>query len=332
MGNCRGFNCRTREIVTSLALRRLLICYLLILPAQGISDELCSGDTGDISNMLFDFGILETCTVNHSITVGPDVFVDSGSGLALYTLTASVSELDILSGATFIVSIANPANLLLLNDTGITTCSNNSFNNQACPVSLFPGQDAEFGRDVTGDNADGHAGFSFTKIDTDGLPLAANALTWFCVKDNLTGLIWENKTDDGGLQDKDNTYSWFDNNGSINGGDEGEQNLGICTGSECDTQDYVNVVNNQGICGAKDWRMPQIKELENLASLDRFMPAIDTAYFPNTKEMQQENYWSATPDAEFSVRAWYLHSYNGLPKSNIEKAATHYVRLVRDGQ
>jgi len=315
-------------------LRRLLVCSLLIVPVHGISGELCSGNTGDISSMLIDDpGVLETCTVNHSITVGPDVFVDSGSGLALYTLTASVSELDILSGAIFIVSIANPANLKLLNDTGITACSDATIDIPSCPVGNFPGQDAESGRDVTAnDNTDGHAGFSFTKIDSDGHALAADAVSWSCVKDNLTGLIWENKTDDAGLHDKDNTYSWFNTDTSVNGGDDGVQNGGVCTGSECDTQDYVTVVNNVGLCGATDWRMPNVKELENMASLDRSLPAIDTAYFPNTMGAQLEYYWSGTSDAENLNRAWWVYFYNGSSISSSLKGAEVFIRLVRDGQ
>jgi hypothetical protein len=43
-----------------------------------------------------------------------------------------------------------------LNDTGITTCSNETQNNLPCPVSDFPNQDAQSGRDVTdNDDSDG---------------------------------------------------------------------------------------------------------------------------------------------------------------------------------
>ena len=59
-----------------------------------------------------------------------------------------------------------------LNDTGITTCSDENTNGLSCPVSGYPGQDGEHGRDVThNDDSDGHAGFSFTKLDANGNPL-----------------------------------------------------------------------------------------------------------------------------------------------------------------
>jgi len=92
--------------------------------------------------------------------------------------------------------------IFTLNDTGITTCSNETENNLTCPQTDYPGQDAEYGRDVThNDDSDGHAGFSFTKIDENGDDLPASATSWNCVRDNVTGLIWEVKTDDGGLRE-----------------------------------------------------------------------------------------------------------------------------------
>ena len=70
-------------------------------------------------------------------------------------------------------------------------------------------QDCSHGRDAThNDDWDGHAGFSFTKLDRNGNPLPAAATSWSCVRDNVTGLTWEVKTNDGGIHDKDNTYWW----------------------------------------------------------------------------------------------------------------------------
>ncbi|MCI5119717.1 MAG: DUF1566 domain-containing protein [Candidatus Electrothrix sp. AUS4] len=61
-----------------------------------------------------------------------------------------------------------------LNDTGITTCAGSSGE-----------EDCDYGRDVTitePSPSDGHAGFSFTRINDT------------CVYDNVTGLAWEVKT------------------------------------------------------------------------------------------------------------------------------------------
>ena len=49
-------------------------------------------------------------------------------------------------------------------------------NNLTCPVDGYPWQDAQDGRDKThDDDSDGHAGFSFTKLDANGNALAASA-------------------------------------------------------------------------------------------------------------------------------------------------------------
>jgi len=114
-----------------------------------------------------------------------------------------------------------------LNDTGITTCSNATQNGLPCPVAGFPGQDAEYGTN----------GFNFTKLDTNGNALPASATNHVCVRDNVTGLTWEVKTNDGGLRDMNKTYTW-DNAPS-----------------------YATAVNAAGLCGFKDWRIPNPKEL-----------------------------------------------------------------------
>ena len=51
---------------------------------------------------------------------------------------------------------------------------------------------------------------SYTKLDAQGNALLDSASSWSMVKDNVTKLIWEGKTDDGSIHDKDNTYNWDD--------------------------------------------------------------------------------------------------------------------------
>ncbi len=228
---------------------------------------------------------------------------------------------------------------LTLNDTGITTCSNGSTNGLACPVVDFPAQDAQYGRDVThNDDSDGHAGFSFTKLDANGNPVSASATSWSCVSDNVTGLTWEVKTDDGGLHDRDDGYNWYNTDDTNNGGHPGyaDYNGNICYGydsgdpaSYCNTQAYVSRVNQAGWCGHKDWRMPTKKELENIVSLDRYEPAIDTDYFTNTFSSR---YWSASSSAYRSDYAWNVHFGNGSSYYNSKSSYRVHVHLVRGGQ
>ncbi len=237
-----------------------------------------------------------------------------------------------------------------LNDTGITWSGNYaSGNNSTCISSTTPdgdnavaAQDCSHGRDVThNDDSDGHAGFSYTKLDSNGQPLAdqnADYATtpWACVRDNVTGLIWEVKTDDGGLHDKDDEYTWYNTDPTTNGGADGsaDDDGNICYGYDssnsstfCNTQAYVNRVNAAGWCGVSDWRMPTIKELKNLVHHGRSnSPTIDISYFPNTVSDQ---FWSGSPNASDSDQAWYVWFGHGSSNSFSNRSSGSAVRLVR---
>lgn len=195
----------------------------------------------------------------------------------------------------------------------------------------------------------------YTKIANDGskLPDSAKLGTapkdWACTRDNKTGLMWEVKTTDGGLRDMNNRYSWYEPDASKNGGNAGYKNnpyyggSNSCKGSECDTYAFTNAVNTQGLCGAKDWRMPTKGELEGLVYCSDNQtktlgkeesdyictgspsrPTINTTYFPDIKD----NYWSSSPYANYSNYAWYVNFYDGY-SYGYYKYDDDYVRLVR---
>jgi hypothetical protein len=84
------------------------------------------------------------------------------------------------------------------------------------------------------------------------------------VTDELTGLMWEQKTDDGGSGDKDITNTWLD---------------------------ALNYCNDLILGGYSDWRLPNPKELERIVDLSTSSPAADTTYFPNTTD---GFYWTGT--------------------------------------
>ena len=228
--------------------------------------------------------------------------------------------------------ICDEVSYVPLNDTGVTSCADLFSSSRTCPINRFPGQDAEHGRDVThADDSDGHAGFSFTKLDAGGNDLPAGATQWSCVRDNTTGLIWEIKTDDGGLQDVYNTYSWYEPNALVNGGDPGSENWGDCSDiGACDTQAYVQAVNARRVCGASDWRVPSRLELQSIINGDQESGArVDRAYFPRTSN---RSYWTSTPYAGDPARAWYVDFNSGAADvTNISKDADLALRLVRSG-
>ncbi|CAK0775093.1 conserved exported hypothetical protein [Gammaproteobacteria bacterium] len=213
-----------------------------------------------------------------------------------------------------------------LNDTGITQCVDDSGNFGACTEMITgdsavnPRQDGRYGRDAAAAAGKlvkiggGRVGFDFTKIANDGSELHASAALgagpkdWACIRDNVTGILWEVKTNDGGIRDKDNTYI-FSN-----------------------AVTFVAAVNATGLCGFNDWRLPTIRELTGIVhhsvASGSGVPTIDTTYFPNTPVA---SFWSDSTFASNAGYAWYVNFSDGST-SYYPKYAAFQVRLARAGQ
>jgi hypothetical protein len=266
-------------------------------------------------------------------------------GVVLFRMNAYAGNARTPVSNTVAVTIVDagipPVTGTTLNDTGITWGGDYpDGNNSTCTSNINAPQDCHQGRDAThNDDSDGHGGFSFTKLDASGNPLPASASSWSCVKDNVTGLVWEVKTDDGGLHDRDDRYNWYNTDSSTNGGHPGyaDDDGDICHGydsgdpaSYCNTQAYVARVNQAGWCGAHDWRLPSREELRSLVNyaVPYPGPTIDTNYFPNEAGSLV---WSSSPRAGYSNIVWLLSFGSGYDYSHNE--SHHYwVRLVRGGQ
>jgi len=243
-----------------------------------------------------------------------------------------------------------------LNDSGSVHCIDPA-GLIDCNSVDFPGQDSEFGRDATHrDDTDGVAGFSFTKLDNTGNALDASATEWDCVRDNVTGLIWENKVTDA-LQQQTNfrymghTFQWYNDNSAENGGDVGATGLtNICDGllDACTTQHYIVALNDVGLCGINDWRLPTAKELYNLTNHNLNHPTID--YSTDRDNNPEANYfefmfarysyWSSTNAANTldtsgpAIHAYYVDfGNNGYPSLIITgKEDTRWVMAVAEGE
>lgn len=226
-----------------------------------------------------------------------------------------------------------------LNDTGMTWWATDWARNLGSEPTDYPGQDASYGRDVEQpDNSDGRAGFSFTKLDANGNPLPADAESWSCVKDNITGLIWEIKTDNGGLRDWDWTYTWYNPDPTRNGGFAGYPDPGAGGAStfgnsnncfdpsRCDTLKFVQDVNQSELCGATDWRIPGREELHSIEDYSG-ADGIDKTWFPNLNG----NYWSSSTDVHSNNSAWYVTTYTAFPTKSVSKGWGNNIRLVRGG-
>ena len=232
---------------------------------------------------------------------------------------------------------ATPSPTGRLNDTGILSCGDYAYdaggtlisghthsNDENCAAM----NDAEGDPIPSGQDGLSITPFDFTKLDAAGVPLAdqtQNYATtpWSCVKDNTTGLIWEVKTDDGGIHDKNNQYTWYNPDNTTNGGNAGTENGGV------NTHSFVTDTNTAGLCGASTWRLPTIKELLSITSYEEFtgsgFTSINTDYFPNTVNSR---YFSSTGNASnptFKLAVFFNFGYAG----QVSASTISWVRLVR---
>lgn len=183
----------------------------------------------------------------------------------------------------------------------------------------------------------GIAGFDFTKLDSQGVPLAIQTAAWradgtelagtrwTCVKDNHTGLVWEMKQDDPtSLSYKSYKYTWRNTNDQQNGGNPGTLGAAACGASLCDTQSFAAAMNEAKVCGITTWRLPSLLELSSIVVAGKSILAIDENYFPNGRATQ---YWSNQSYAADNDFAWYLYLGDGS-LSRQQKYSTFLVRLV----
>ncbi len=236
--------------------------------------------------------------------------------------------------------------------TGVTTSADGTISSPNITLTLPAGQDALYGRDsLSNDNSDGLAGFSFTKLDANGRPLAdqtQNYVTqpWSCVMDNHTGLIWEVKTTDQGLHDNQSTYSWYNSTGMNDSGNLGTANGGTCSDTlNCDTEKFVVAVNTGNFCSTNNWRLPTAAELLSITNNNgdainsQVLPFIDTNFFPNAVSFigaggdQSTEYWTFNSSADLLTNdsAWAVDLLNGKTKIVIKASPTTVVRLVSSG-
>jgi hypothetical protein len=173
-----------------------------------------------------------------------------------------------------------------LPDTGQTTSYTDTF-----------GQDADYNINVP----------TYTKLDAFGNKLEEIASQWAMVRDNVTGLVWEVKSDQEGMHYNETDYRW-----------------------QTIQSEFIDRLNKAQFGGYTDWRLPTLHELYTLVQYNALDPdlKINRNYFPNTKP---ESYWSSTTYSYHPVQAWNVYFGNGNANYKPQTFGC-YVRAVRGAQ
>jgi len=179
--------------------------------------------------------------------------------------------------------------------------------------------------EITGQSNTGT--FDLSKLDKWG-NVTDDPSEWACVKDNVTGLIWEVKKDgDGivgndGLQDLDDFFTFYDSTLDTTsacivdtaGGysflcnyDYGYKNTAAtnCLFVEqpsnekyCNTEDFLSELNagaetGEAYCGRSDWRLPTQYEVFQLFDFYEVIPSPPKDFFPAKPNIPDDSWLGA---------------------------------------
>ena len=120
------------------------------------------------------------------------------------------------------------------------------------------------------------------------------------VRDNVTGLVWEMKTEaNAGIHATNAKVKWADRNV------------------------LADATNTEALCGIQTWRVPTVVELATIVNANRLNPALDTNRFPNGAG----SHWASVPVAGDAANGGVVNFLSGIP---IPKAKSHSMsqRLV----
>lgn len=152
----------------------------------------------------------------------------------------------------------------------------------------------------------------FKKLDAAGDVLAADlqVLTrdesdWSCVTDASSDLTWQVLQANGDFA-FDSTYYWGDR--ALNHRDYMPASCAL--DKNCNTDNLVEIANEQKLCGKTDWRMPTRNEWKTVLTTEMLndekrQSPIDRFFFPYLDANYDEAYWTN----HFTV---YLNGHDGL--------------------
>ena len=163
----------------------------------------------------------------------------------------------------------------------------------------------------------------FLKMSNDAEILELESSEWSCVLDDKSSLVWEVKSESEGIQYSLNTYTWFD---GVSGRENGTYSKNCYWGKSCNTQSYIEDINEAELCTYSDWRLPTRDELKSI--VDYYGDSdilIDLLLFPNT---QMDTYWTSMSAKDNPSLAYEIPFFFGGSVVR-DKTIDTFVRLVR---
>ena len=153
------------------------------------------------------------------------------------------------------------------------------------------------------------------------------------ITDTKTGLMWEKKSDDGSIHDKDDMYTL------------GSTIPPYSLDGTAVTTFLAALNSGGGFAGHTDWRLPNLTELESIRNLQNLSPAVSAAFNTNCGASSSGNpgctvttcscnvpdvYWSSSSYAGPPELAWEVNFGDGTTDSDF-KDNDYFVRAVRGG-
>ncbi|HEX7406970.1 MAG TPA: DUF1566 domain-containing protein [Candidatus Binatia bacterium] len=156
------------------------------------------------------------------------------------------------------------------------------------------------------------------------------------ISDTKTGLVWEKKSNDGSIHDKDNRYTWSQ---------QDSEQWGYWDGTVF--TEFLATLNREAFAGHSDWDLPSLEQLQTLLDRDSAFPAMDQhAFNPSTctegcnvtscsctaesLAPPDSFYWSLSGLTTDMWDAWVVDFTEGTVRYEY-KASGGYARAVRGG-
>lgn len=99
------------------------------------------------------------------------------------------------------------------------------------------------------------------------------------IKDRNTRLVWEKKSDDGTIHDQDTTYTWNDafdlHIDTLNNICKNDETVTCSVNADCVA---AGVGGKCGFAGKRDWRVPNVKELQSIVNYQNINPSVSSAF------------------------------------------------------